>query len=343
MNTPTKKITLSDIAKAAGVSTCTASKILRDQAGYTEATRTQVKSVAARLGYQLNEVASLLAKHRTVGKSEANKLVVGFLDASQHSFAILQRVCEGMGLEARYYNPSDFSSPELAARVLYHQGVHGIIISPHRFPWSEKWQQEFDWSRFSVVKISRGLPALPVHLVRHSPFDYMRKTLDVVIDRGYKKIAVLMERSASQQDNEARLGAVLVYQHNKLPAGVTLRWLVTEADNPNVLDERTIHWIKNDPTDALITYHWACIYPLLQAGVFIPNRLAMAAVLADSEKIPDTPLVSGCDTNRSELYQRALRILQELILHGVKGLPLNPTESVIEPAWVEGETLPWRK
>ncbi|MCX6971165.1 MAG: hypothetical protein NTV93_13575 [Verrucomicrobia bacterium] len=34
-----------------------------------------------------------------------------------------------------------------------------------------------------------------------------------------------------------------------------------------------------------------------------------------------------------------METLRELILHGRRGFPLHATEHVIEPVWIEGETL----
>ena len=56
---------LSDVADRAGVSTATASLVLRDQEGPSEETRERVRLAAAELGYRPDRTASLLARRRT--------------------------------------------------------------------------------------------------------------------------------------------------------------------------------------------------------------------------------------------------------------------------------------
>jgi hypothetical protein len=68
--------------------------------------------------------------------------------------------------------------------------------------------------------------------------------------------------------------------------------------------------------------------------------VGLAAVLGDSTQTREgIPLVSGCDLSGQEHLRRTVETLRELILHGRRGFPLHATEHVIEPVWIEGETL----
>ncbi|MFD2091045.1 LacI family DNA-binding transcriptional regulator [Blastococcus deserti] len=62
---PSRRPRLQDVADEAGVSTASASLVLRGAAGPSEATRERVLSVAARLGYRPDRAASLLARRRS--------------------------------------------------------------------------------------------------------------------------------------------------------------------------------------------------------------------------------------------------------------------------------------
>lgn len=63
------RVTIVDVARAAGVSTSTASVALRGERGVSEATRERVAETAARLGYRVDHRARLLREHnpRAVG------------------------------------------------------------------------------------------------------------------------------------------------------------------------------------------------------------------------------------------------------------------------------------
>jgi LacI family gluconate utilization system Gnt-I transcriptional repressor len=59
------KISLSDVAKAAGVSKMTASRVLRDEGGFSEKTRAKVMAEIERLGYVPNRLATVFAGDQT--------------------------------------------------------------------------------------------------------------------------------------------------------------------------------------------------------------------------------------------------------------------------------------
>ena len=60
-----KKISLAEVARAAGVSKMTASRVLRDQGGFSESTRQKVMAEVERLGYLPNRMATAFAAGET--------------------------------------------------------------------------------------------------------------------------------------------------------------------------------------------------------------------------------------------------------------------------------------
>ncbi|MEM9429792.1 MAG: LacI family DNA-binding transcriptional regulator [Pseudomonadota bacterium] len=58
------RVSLAEVASEAGVSKMTASRVLRDEGGYSEATRKKVEAVADRLGYVPNRLATVFAGDR---------------------------------------------------------------------------------------------------------------------------------------------------------------------------------------------------------------------------------------------------------------------------------------
>ncbi len=84
------------------------------------------------------------------------------------------------------------------------------------------------------------------------------------------------------------------------------------------------------------------IYDLREMGWKFPGKTGLAAVLGTNEKFANTPAVAGCDDRAAEHQRRALMLLQDLIARGERGFSAQPMEHVVEPVWVEGETLPPR-
>jgi|GEM_PF-1802485 len=341
--------TLADVARKAGVSLGTTSMALRGLARVAPATRARVAAVAARMGYQINSAASMLARQRIKGVPQ--RLLIGFLaDAPWEVDRFFLPACEARGWEGRVFMADKFPSPEAASRSLWQQGVDGLILSL-RSTQSSFWKNyaQFDWNRFPVVKLSRGMPELAFNLVRLSTFDYMLKALETITGRGYRRVAVLMYPSASERDDLAMRGAFLAYKM-KLGdnCGIALEWWdyrenlhrtrPLEASFP--LEASCLKWLRKFQPDAILGFHWAFIYPLLVSGIKIPDETALAAVLSTNERHRGIPRISGCNYDTITLYERALGVLETQYLKGVRGFVTHPMEHVIEPVWIEGGTLP---
>ena len=62
---PQRRVTIGDVAEAAGVSVATVSKVINDRYGVSSATATRVKAVVSDLGYESSLIARSLRSHRT--------------------------------------------------------------------------------------------------------------------------------------------------------------------------------------------------------------------------------------------------------------------------------------
>ncbi len=326
------------VAKAAGVSPGAVSLALRGQVGVSEKTRARVVAVAAKLGYRINPVASLLAAgQRKSGKT--GQLVVAYLSQVERVAKSWLAACQGAGVDGQWMSPSQFPSPEAAARILWARGVHGIVLGDVRTVWSAAERARFEWARFSVVTESRVMPDVRVHLVRHSAFDYMTLALNKVVEGGYRRVAVVLMRTLAVEDDQARLGALLAFRERMLPAGVRFEWREMPADRSRKLDAGTLAWLRKEKPDVILLYHWTLVYPLMEAGYVFPGDVALAAVLAADDIVPRTPNISGCRVQAYEHHRRTLRLLMELIARGEQGFAEHPLQHVIEPEWAVGETL----
>ncbi len=344
---PPTKVTQADIAREAGVSSFTVSQALRGQIGVSPDTMQRVKSVAERLGYSTNSAAALLARHRhRKDGAIPGQLTVARLVKQSHEEKFFQQACAAAGFEGRSFLVSEFSEAAAASRHLWQTGVNGLLVARDMLPWEGREIAQFDWSRFSVVKTQRDADReLRFHVVRHSPFDYMKMALEQVVARGYRRIAVLLFHSVSEHDNLARLGALLAFREKRLPGNAHLEWRELQCDTPGMgsINVGVAAWIRRFRPDVLLAYHWAMIYALQATGVWVPGKMGLAAVLATSEEIPGIPRIAGCDIQSREINRRAISLLGELILHGEKGFARQPREDVVEPVWRDGETLPLRK
>jgi DNA-binding LacI/PurR family transcriptional regulator len=343
-----RRVTGRTVAAAAGVSVFTVSQAMAGRAGVAPATRERVLKIAARLGYQPDPAASRLVARRRNGDGKSHRLVVAALAPVDQTN--LQRLkprldaCAAkLALDFRLHPVPWGSSPSAILRVLWQQGVQGIALCPSLEMEKPGWR-EADWSRFSVFKSTRSMPNLPFHLVRHGAWDYMQTTLAAIIERGYRRVAVLLHESVSRNDNLARLGAVLVAKERLFPVGTVCQWREYSAlYGPDKTVAKTVAWLRNYGPDVLVVPYRSAYERLVTAGFSVPRDFAVACVLSGPEpaKVPRSPvLVSGCDTREPELYEVCLHQLREMILNGERGFPAHPFEHVISPRWIEGDTLP---
>jgi LacI family transcriptional regulator len=122
------KATIGDIAKEAGVSLATVSRVLNDKAdGVGDDTRLRIKAIIARLGYEPCGVARGLA----TGKSRTVGLVVP--DIADPFFPLLIKGAEGALRDQGYGlflcdSDRDAAKEREQVRILMEKGVDGVIL-----------------------------------------------------------------------------------------------------------------------------------------------------------------------------------------------------------------------
>src|SRR3954467_12563470 len=126
-----QRVTMNDVARAAGGSSGTVSYVLSGTGPVTEETRKSVESAIERLGFTLNPVARSL---RT-GKSTMVALVVP--DIANPFYALLARSIQD-GLRGRGYHVlvSSTGARRDEEEALLHEAVHqrfaGVVMTPFR-------------------------------------------------------------------------------------------------------------------------------------------------------------------------------------------------------------------
>jgi len=136
---PNKKVTIKDVAKAAGVSTQTVSRVINNRHDVSSATRAHVQKIIDNLEYSPNIIARSLSRGRT------NTLgVVGYGLEYYGSFSVLtgieQRAHElGFSLLLSLLDRIEPDNVDQSINGLLSRQVDGII-------WAVHWQvKTFDW------------------------------------------------------------------------------------------------------------------------------------------------------------------------------------------------------
>ena len=201
---PAARVGVREVARAAGVSTQTVSRVINDHPGIRDETRQRVLDAMAALDYRVNNAARALGTSRT--------RTIGLLasDASMYGPAIgilaLEAAARAAGrwVTAAYADAGDEASVVEAARHLSAQGVDGIVVvAPHALTLSA-----LDDARL-------GLPVVALHGPDASALqrDAARIAVDHLVDAGHTRIAHLagpddwLEAVARAEGFEAALAA----------------------------------------------------------------------------------------------------------------------------------------
>lgn len=177
---------ISDVAREAGVSAATVSRVLNDHASVNPELARRVREAADRLSYRPNGVA------RSLRRQSTDVLALIISDVSNPFFTAITRgvedVAQRSGLSVLLCNADEDPAKEATyLRVAEQEQVAGVILSPHR--------EGSDVSRLRasgipLVVIDRPLEEAVDMVTVHS-FDGARAATDHLIDAGWVRPACI--------------------------------------------------------------------------------------------------------------------------------------------------------
>jgi LacI family transcriptional regulator len=177
---------ISDVAREAGVSAATVSRVLNGHPSVNPELAGRVREVAARLAYRPNGVARSLRRQSTA------VLALIISDVSNPFFTAITRgvedVAQRSGLSVLLCNADE--DPEKEAtylRVAEQEQVAGVILSPHR---AGSDVSRLRSSGIPLVVIDRPLDEVVDTVTVHS-FDGARAATDHLIDAGWARPACI--------------------------------------------------------------------------------------------------------------------------------------------------------
>ena len=183
--------TISDVAKRAGVSAMTVSRVVNGTGHTSAQTRARVESAIDELGYVPNALARQLRSKRT----KTIALLVS--DISNPYFTTIARgvedYCVGHGFSVMYCNTDeDEAEEEQYLLMLIERQVDGILLVPARS--SGDSFRLLHAHRMPVVVLDRRIAAADVDSVRCDSEAGAHALAKHLVDMGHRRIAVLTGR-----------------------------------------------------------------------------------------------------------------------------------------------------
>jgi LacI family transcriptional regulator len=332
----TERVTMEQVAREAGVSLMTVSRVVNNKDGVSRATRERVQAIIERLGYRPSDIARGLVTRRTA--------TIGLVvpDVANPFFSEVARGAEHVAYEEDYNvflcNTEEDTQRELGVlRSLEEKRVDGVVLCSSRL---EEEQLETALARYpAAVLVNRRLGREGVGVVLIEDEEGGRVATEHLLHAGHRAIGFLSGPQASSSGRRRVVGFC---------AALGAASLHCNSD-----------WIRHcSPTvegGHKVAHELLDTYPYLTALVCYNDLVAVGALQACAELgrvVPDdtavvgfddiplaalvTPTLTTCHIPRYELGVRAMRLL----LDQINELPFECTEVVLQPKLVVRASAP---
>ena len=284
---------IKDVAKAAGVSTATVSRVLSNGLHVRPEVRERVMTAVEQLEYRPNLVARSLRSQQSTTVS----LIVS--DIRNPFFTSLSRAIEDTTYEQEYSiilcNTDE--NPEKEAiylNLMQDTGVAGVIISPTRQTVANFSSSNFP---FPIVVVDRSIPNGDVDTVLLDNIDAAYRLTTHLIEQGYKQIGALCTEMGTGLERQLGYEKAL-RAHGLAPKAEHMKYVLPRLEAGYAATLKMID--TAEPPDALFTMN-----SLLAAG-------ALQAIQERHLTIPDDiALVTFDETTWATLVQPAITLIAQ--------------------------------
>ncbi len=181
-------VTISDVAKRAGVSRSAVSRAFTDGASVSAKTRAKVEKAARELGYRPSMIARSLATKRTklIGLVANNFQNPAFLQIFDYFTEELQ----ARGFRPLLVNLTHETSPEKSLQLLQQYSVDGVIVATSTLP--PNFAGTFRKAGIPVVhSLGKHQPSGEIHVVGIDNVRCGELAAETLVERGYIKVGII--------------------------------------------------------------------------------------------------------------------------------------------------------
>ncbi|WP_438481935.1 LacI family DNA-binding transcriptional regulator [Oleiharenicola lentus] len=343
------RVTMQEVARAAGVHQTTVSLALRNDPRLPEKTRLEIQAVADRLGYRPDPMLAALNYYRTGRRPVKSPTTMAFLlnfrdreemETSHPHRLFLEgarRQAERVGyhLEVFYIGHNAPGAGQRIQRVLKARGIGGAIIAAFG---DKMIKFKMDWDEFSVVRIESQQLDNSLHLISSYQMEITREAVRHLYDLGYRRIGLAIgEREETYLRNAYTAGYFVEVELHPdvmhlppllLPAGAS-----TEEIAPLLA-----RWAKSNDLE-VVASNWA---EVPEAFRLMGRQVPRDIVVASLDLNPDRGSNAGMRQNHAVVGERAVEQLAILMRTNQRGLGTPHNNTLIEGAWVDGSDVPAR-
>jgi len=345
---PKKRVTIEDLASAAGVHKSTVSKTLAGKSHASAEVQGRIWALAKELGYEPDPIAQRLSSREY---SKVVCLCSGGLDTGRvtEKISLLQNSLTDMGLEAPIYTPSQSKGHEAAQAALFRQvrrqRPQAIICSVYALHQPalaeiEAYQQE------GRIVVAYDLPSpLNCDQVIFDREDNAYQGAKYLLERGHRDIGLLM--SPTNPDLPPRLDTPQSLRFRGLRraldefgAAWNPQWLFESAPSEQGAMELAQKFLamKHRPTGLCIVNDFVALVfmsEIVRAGVRVPVDVSLIGY-------DNHPLAAHCAVPLTSITQPTEEIVQsvvELLMARLGGDDSPPHTVTVRGHLIERESV----
>lgn len=303
------RVTISDVAREAGVSLMTVSRVINDKEEISPATRQHVLAVIERLGYRPSGIARGLATQRT------NTLGLVVPDMANPFFADVARGAEDQAYAEGYnvfvYNTDESPQRELAAlQAMEERRVDGLVLCSSRLSGQDLTAALARHP--AAVLVNCRLESLHVGTVLLADEEGGRAATEHLLHAGHRAVGFLAGPLASFSSRQRGAG----YRAALRAAGLVANPVWVRPCSYQVASGRAAaHELLSDHPEvtALFCYNDLVAVGSLQACAEMGRRVPDDVAVVGFDDIPMAALVTPALTTfrvaRYEMGQQAVQLL----------------------------------
>lgn len=323
-----RRVGVRDVARHAGVSTQTVSRVLNDYPGIRDDTRERVLAAVADLDYRINNAARALgtSRSRTVGVVASDTALYG----PSAGIAALEAAARDRGrwIATAYANAEDEPSFAAAVRHLLAQGVDGIVlVAPHV------------GTRATLDESGLGVPVVSFHEeAGERQADGAALAVNHLVELGHRRLAEVAGPSDWFEATARSAGIAAAVAGSG--AAVTDEWSGdwTASSGYALADEVAVRIGRDDgPTGIVVANDQMAlglIAGLTARGVAVPGAVSITGF----DDNPDAPFYTpALTTVRVDLAGEARRAVAEVL--GESAPPPSPPLLVVRDSTAPPHTF----
>ncbi len=339
---PKKAITLTDIARRAGVSVMTVSRALRQQANTSPATIRKIQDIANELGYRPNPLVSALMTYRRAARPVKAHLNLAFLTDyptrdGWKAIRLFEEFYEGMiesadrhgyGTEILWMREPGVT-PERMNQILRARNTHGLVIAP--LPRAHG-HMDLDWDQFAAVTFGYSLEQPQLHRAANHQFRSMRRVIRELRQLGYSRLGLALPAALNERVDRQWLASFLL-EHANDDNGSRIPLFI--VDDAQWTYENFVRWYARNKPDVIIAHEETVLGWLRTMNVRVPEDVGFAHLNLHDK----TSQFAGIYQNGPAIGLAATDMLVAMINRNERGVPSLAHSLLIEGTWVEGSTL----